>query len=87
MPTPKYDFTANNGQLLIELDNSLNEWESEESNEYRESSANLYNNKIQIYNHGDFKKDFLFENIKTVGGVSPTDINNAYVLLLALIPA
>lgn len=87
MPTPKYIFTSANNQLVLQLDNSTSQWDDSITSNYRNASVNLYNKKIQLYDYGLFEMDFLLENIKTIGGVSPTDISNAYTLLTALIPA
>lgn len=94
MPTPKYDFTASNGQLVATLDNTVPDFSNSEVLEYRAASVNLSNpispqetKKILLYNYGDFEREFIFENFKTIGGVTPTDISNAHTLLRALIPS
>ncbi|MES2864089.1 MAG: hypothetical protein V4666_08225 [Bacteroidota bacterium] len=94
MPTPKYDFTASNGQLLATLDNTVPDFTNSEVLEYRAASINLSNptspqetKKILLYDYGDFEREFIFENFKTIGGAVPSDISNAYVLLRALIPS
>lgn len=88
MATPKYIFSVSNGQLNVVLDNAVPDFDNNESYAYRAASADLYNLKtIKLHDFGLFKKDFNFENIKTIGGATPTDISNAYTLLLALIPA
>lgn len=93
MPTQKYDFTASNGQLLATLDNSVPDFTNSEILEYRAASINLSNpispqetKKILLYDHGDFEREFIFENFKTIGGAVPIDISDAYVKLQALIP-
>jgi len=87
MPTPKYNFSENNGQLLVELDNTSNLWDNEEKKEYRAASVSLFGNKIYLTNYDRDKKDFLFENFGTIGGVAPSNLDDAYTKLLALIPA
>jgi len=94
MPTPKYNFTASNGQLLVTLDNSVPDFTNSEVLEYRAASVDFSNpispqetRKIILYNFGEYKKDFIFENFKTIGGAVPTNISNAYDLLRALIPS
>lgn len=93
MPTPKYVFTSSNGQLVATLDNSLSDFDNSEILEYRAASIHFYNpivtgetKKIHLYDYGDYEREFIFENFKTIGGVVPTDISNAYTLLQALIP-
>lgn len=88
MPTPKYNFTAINGQLVVDLDNSSLQWDNNDTSSYRASSINMFNSrKIYLYDFGEYKREFEFENIGTIGGDIPTDISNAYTLLMALIPA
>lgn len=88
MATPKYIFTSSNGQLRVVLDNGTSDFVSNESYEFRSASANLYDSKsIEIFDFGVFEKSFLFENIKTIGGATPTDISDAYTLILELIPS
>jgi len=93
MPTPKYIFTSANGQLIATLDNALSDFENSEILEYRAPSVHLYNpivsgqtKKIHLFDFGEYEREFLFENIKTIGGATPSDISNAYTLLQALIP-
>lgn len=94
MPTPKYDFTASNGQLLATLDNTGPDFTNSEVLEFRAASINLMNpvspqetKKITLYDFGDYEREFIFENFKTIGGVVPTDISDAYTKLRALIPS
>lgn len=94
MATQKYDFTASNGQLLATLDNSAPDFTNSEVLEYRAASVNLSNpispqetKKILLYDYGDYEREFIFENFKTIGGVVPTDISDAYLKLRALIPS
>jgi hypothetical protein len=42
--------------------------------------------KLRFFEAGKFKFSALFTRIGTIGGVTPTDIDNAETLLLALIP-
>lgn len=93
MATPKYDFTASNGQLLATLDNSVPDFSNSEILEYRAASINLLSpidnqgtKKILLSDYGVFEREFIFENFKTIGGVVPTDISDAYTKLQALIP-
>lgn len=93
MPTPKYVFTSSNGQLVVTLDNSLSDFDNSEILEYRAASIHFYNpivagqtKKIHLYDYGEYEREFIFENFKTIGGSTPTDISNAYTLLQALIP-
>jgi len=94
MPTPKYNFTVSNGQLLVALDNSVPDFTNSEVLEYRAASVDFSNpispqetRKIILYNFGVYRKEFIFENFKTIGGAVPTNISNAYDLLKALIPS
>lgn len=87
MAVLQYIFTASNGQLVVELDNGANDWENNEKTSYRQASVQRLGNHINISDSGIFQKDFLFEHIKTIGGVAPTDINDAFTKILALIPS
>jgi|SRR6478736_34609 len=88
MPTPKYIFTASNGQLNVVLDNTGNVFAQNQSFEYRSASADLYDTKkILLRDYGNIVMEYGFQNIGTIGGVTPTDISNAYELILALIPS
>lgn len=87
MPTPKYIFTANDDQLTVTLDNSSFQWENDDTSSYREASVNLYDlKKINLFDFGKFQREFIFENIKTIGGVIPDNIDEAYDLISNLIP-
>ncbi len=87
MPTPKYIFTSVDGQLRVELDNSSLQWANDDTSSYAEASVSFYDlKKIYLSNFGKIQREFIFENIGTIGGVTPTDIEEAYDLLSALIP-
>lgn len=87
MPTQKYNFSVSNGKLVVTLDNSLSTWDNNETQEYRNGCVSLFGNKITLNDYNKPKKDFLFENIGTVAGNIPTNLDNAYALISALIPA
>lgn len=88
MATPKYIFSSSNGLLVVELDNSSIQWDNDEISSYRAASINIFNSeKISLFDFGEFVKEFIFENIGTINGVTPSNIEDAYNLLFDLIPS
>ena len=83
----KYIFTASNGQLLVKLKNISSEFADDESLSYNRPSVQLFGKKINLFDFGEFQKDFKISDIETIDSVVPTDITNAFDLLLALFPA
>lgn len=87
MATPKYNFSSSNGQLVVELDNLSLQWANSDTSSYRASSINLFDSrKIYLYDFGELEREFEFANIGTIDGSTPSNIQNAYDLLSALIP-
>ncbi len=86
MAIPKYILTASNGQLVVELDNAGGLWQYDEILTYIASSIQLFNDKIMLFDFGKHQKDFRFENFNTINGAIPTDLQDAYSKILALIP-
>jgi len=86
MATPKYIFTVSNGQLLVELNNSSLDFDGDESKTYESPTLDLFKDTIVLLDFGIFVKPFKIENIETINLVVPTDIKNAFDLLLALLP-
>lgn len=82
----KYIFTASNGLLVVKLKNIASEFTNDESLSYKGSSVQQFGSKIFLYDFGLLQKDFRFSDIETINGAVPTDITNAYNLLLALVP-
>lgn len=84
----KYIFTAVNGKLDIKNSDISGQFPKEQ---YLLSMASVdlieFINSIDIYNHGIFKKRFQLFEIENIGGTVPTDIQNAYDLISALIPS
>jgi len=88
MATPKYNFSSDNGQLVVELDNTSLQWSNNDTSSYRASSINIFDSrKIYLYDFGEFEREFEFANIGTIDGNTPSSIQNAYDLISALIPA
>lgn len=83
----KYIFTASNGQLLVKLKNISSEFADDESLSYKSPSVQLFAKKISVFDFGEFQKDYRISDIETIDSVVPTDIANAFDLLLALFPA
>lgn len=80
----KYNFTVSGGLLSVTLDEEAGRF-SPETLSYLQASTELSNNRITLYNFGCFEKDFEFNNIGLVNGVTPSTIANANTLILGLI--
>lgn len=87
MAIAKYIFTVSNGQLLVELNNVAVEFEGEHSKTYKSPTLDLFKKNIKLFDFGIFVDSFKIENFDTIDGVVPTDIEDAFASLLALLPA
>jgi hypothetical protein len=87
MATPKYIFTASNGQLLVKLNNVALQFEGEETLTYKSPTFRFYKKKIRLNDFGIFVQDFKLENFDNINGAVPTNIENALNLLVALVPS
>jgi len=87
MATVKYIFTVSNGQLLVKLNNVALEFEGDNYQTYKSPTLVLFKNNIKLSDFGIFINSFKIENFDTINGVVPADIEDAFALLLALLPS
>lgn len=81
----KWNFFVTGGSLIKELDTSGNDVEPR-SQSFMQPSLDLEGGKIVFKESGQYKTAIYFSQIGTIDGVSPTDIQDAYDKLIALIP-
>jgi hypothetical protein len=80
----KYSFTVSGNKLIITLDTQLSVFK-EEIFSFKESTVDLGNDKIYLYSFGVLKNTFVFNNIKDISGIAPTNIIDAYNKILLII--
>lgn len=80
----KYNFTTNGGLLVVTLDVEINKFSPEIYN-YRAASVCIDKDQLYLNEFGIFKESFKFNEFGTIGGVSPTSISNASLLINNLI--
>lgn len=81
----KWFFTASNGSVVAKMTPDTDEVR-EKTITFRNFSLTNAIDKLRFFESGEFKFSALFTRIGDIGGVTPTDINDAETLLLALIP-
>ena len=79
-----YNFSASGTSLLVTLNTQSGTYPVEISS-YKSASASLNNDAITIKEFGIHKNILKFHQIGTIATVTPTDINDAYTKILALI--
>lgn len=77
----KWNFTATASALVATLDD-----DPENVKEYTGCEAVMGNERINILISGHFKTAFIFSQIGTIDGETPTDIYDAFDLISAIIP-
>lgn len=80
----KYNFTVVGGLLQIVLDTEAGKFKSE-THSYNSPSTMFGNEQIYLSEFAKFRQQFYLHNIGTIGGVVPTSIENANVLIGHLI--
>jgi len=81
----KWVFTASNGSVVAKMTPDTDEIKPKTFT-FRELSLTNALGKLRFFESGKFKFSALFTRIGDIGGDTPTDIDNAETLLLALIP-
>lgn len=71
-----YDFTQNGNQLVVTLDVSGNDAEPRITT-YFSPSLDFAVNRIRMFEAGQYKQAFLFTDIGTIAGETPTDLQDA----------
>ena len=82
----KWVFTASNGSVVAKMTPDTDEIKPKTFT-FRELSLTNALGKLRFFESGLFKFSALFTRIGDIGGDTPTDIDNAETLLLALIPS
>lgn len=82
----KWFFTASNGSVVAKMTPDTDEVRPKTIT-FRSFSLTNAIDKLRFFESGEFKFSALFTRIGDIGGTSPTDINDAETLLLALIPS
>jgi hypothetical protein len=80
----KYNFTVVGGLLQVVLDTESGVFKPE-IHSYNGASTMFGNEQIYLSEFGNFRQQFYLHNIGTIGGVAPTSIENANVLIGVLI--
>jgi hypothetical protein len=80
----KYNFTVVGALLQVVLDTESGAY-NPEINSYKGASTMFGNNQIYLSEFGNFRQQFYFHNIGTIGGATSTDIENANELIQELI--
>lgn len=81
----KWNFLVVNSQLVKQLDET-NPVVSSRSQSFAEPSVKMVGTTLYIYDGGNYATAIMFSQIGTIGGATPTDLQDAYSLLLNLIP-
>lgn len=82
----KYIFTAELGSLVARVNVEAGKFQIENKT-FKAPSFELANESIHLKDYGTFEKEYKIAEIQTIGGVIPTDIQNAFDLFLALFPS
>ena len=77
----KFIFTYINKTLKVEIDQETNLYSLKIST-YKNPSFILTNDKIKFYEYGEYQESFSFQQIKSINGNIPLDLNNAFELLI-----
>ena len=81
----QWDFTASGGSLVKTLVDP-SDFVAPRSKSYTAPKFDMAANKITIFEQGNYDSTILFHEFNEIGGVAPSDLQDAYDLLLALIP-
>lgn len=81
----KWNFTANNGQLVAKLTPESGDVTAR-TYSFKEASIEMAVGKIKYFESGIYRFSTLFTAIGTIDGDTPTDLADAEAKLLALIP-
>ena len=81
----KYDFTAENNLLVVSTQQQSGAYQPEQHT-YKRASTEFGYNVISLMESGMVKQSFRFHEIATVGGVAPTDMQDANTKIKNLIP-
>jgi hypothetical protein len=82
----KWNFFVTNNSLIKELDTSGNDV-NPQSQSFLSPTLDLQGAKIVFKEGGLYKTALLFTEIGTIDGVTPTDLQDAYDMIIALIPS
>lgn len=82
----KWNFTANNGQLVASLTPESGDV-TQRTYSFKEASIEMAVGKIKYFESGIYRFSTLFTAIGTIDGATPTDLADAEAKLLALIPS
>lgn len=80
-----WNFTASGGSLVKTLDET-DPVVSSRSKSYTAPKFDMVLDKITIFEQGEYDSTLRFPQIGTIAGVAPTDLQDAYTKLLALVP-
>ena len=80
----KWDFTIVGNELIKQLDISLNDSKAR-SQSFIKPSFDLGTDQIVLNDSGVYKSAVIFTQIGLIGGVAPTNLKNAFDLLVALV--
>lgn len=81
----KWNFFVSNASLIKELDTSGNDV-NPQSQSFLAPTLDLQGAKIVFKDNGAYKTALLFTEIGTIDGDTPTDLQDAYDKIIALIP-
>ncbi len=81
----KWNFFVSNTSLIKELDTSGNDV-NPQSQSFLAPTLDLQGSKIVFKDNGSYKTALLFTEIGTIDGDIPTDLQDAYDKIIALIP-
>jgi len=81
----QWDFTVSGGSLVKTLV-APEDYVAPRSKSYTAPKFDMVLDKITISEQGNYDSTILFHEFNEIGGVAPTDLEDAYALLLALVP-
>lgn len=81
----KWNFSVSNTSLIKELDTSGNDV-NPQSQSFLAPTLDLQGDKIVFKESGAYKTTLLFTEIGEIDGVNPSDLQDAYDRIIALIP-
>lgn len=81
----KWNFTVVGGSLIKKLDET-NPVVSSRSKSYTAPKFDMVGSTIYIYEQGEYDSALQFSQLGTIDGDTPTDLQDAYNKLIALIP-
>jgi hypothetical protein len=81
----KYDISVESGSLVLTLDTNAGQYEPRVIT-LKQPALKLSLDNIKFFDSGLYKKTLKIENIGEIDSDEPTDINDAFEKILALIP-